>query len=47
MLTDIDNNIESIGIEPLEVLGFSTEQELEDALIPLMEEIKPEGIIAA
>ena len=37
----------SIGTEPLEILGFKTEKELEEALIPLMQEIEYEGLIAA
>ncbi len=31
--------IDSLGNEPLEVLGFETEEELENALLGLMEEI--------
>lgn len=39
----------SIGKESLEVLGFQNERELEEALIPLMQEqeIKRENLIAA
>ena len=37
----------SVGTEPLEVLGFKNERELEQALIPLMQEIEQEGLIAA
>ena len=28
----------SLGLEPLDVLGFSSEEELIDALLPLMDE---------
>ncbi len=35
----------SLGLEPLEALGFSTEDELLDALVPLMEEINIEHIL--
>ncbi len=31
--------IESLGTEPIEVFGFSSEAELEQALMPLMQEI--------
>ena len=37
----------SIGKEPLEVLGFKNERELDQALIPLMQEIEEEDLIAA
>ena len=41
--------IDSIGAEPLEVLGFKNQRELEEALIPLMQkkEIDPGDIMAA
>ena len=47
MIKEIETNIESIGVEPLEVLGFNTEEELEAALMPLMQEIVGIETIAA
>ena len=41
------SEIFSIGNEPLEVLGFQNERDLEDALIPLMQEIDKEELIAS
>ncbi len=38
-----ENTIESLGSEPLEIFGFSTEEELDLALLPLMKEISEEG----
>ena len=46
MFKEIDDT-NSLGIEPLEVLGYSTEEELLEALVPLMEEIKTNEIIMA
>ena len=37
----------SMGTEPLEILGFKDERELEAALIPLMQEVKENDLIAA
>ena len=37
----------SIGTEPIEVLGFKNESELEEALIPLMQDIEPDNLLAA
>ena len=37
----------SMGTEPIEVLGFKSESELEEALIPLMQEIEPDHLLAA
>ena len=42
MLGKIQTNIHSLGLEPLECLGFNTEQELEEALKALMAERKEE-----
>ena len=39
--------LDSIGTESLEVLGYKNERELEEALIPLMQEIEREDLIAA
>ena len=39
--------VSSLGTEPLDVLGFKNETELEEALIPLMEEIDQEDLMAA
>ena len=37
----------SIGTEPIELLGFKNESELEEALIPLMQDIQPDDLLAA
>ena len=37
----------SLGIEPLDVLGFQTEDELLDALLPLMQEIDINDVAVA
>ncbi len=37
----------SMGTEPIEVLGFKNKSELEEALIPLMQEIEPDDLLAA
>ena len=37
----------SMGKEPIEVLGFKNESELEEALIPLMQDIEPDNLLAA
>ncbi len=37
----------SIGTEPIEILGFTNESELEEALIPLMQVIEPDDSLAA
>ena len=37
----------SMGTEPMEVLGFKNKGELEEALIPLMQEIEPDDLLAA
>ena len=37
MVLTLEFEIESLGIEPKEVLGFETEEDLEQALIPLMQ----------
>ncbi len=43
MITSSDNFDESLGKEPIELFGFSSEEELNHVLLPLMEEI-PEKI---
>ena len=47
-MTQQIQDLYSLGIEPLDVLGFQTEEELLDALIPLMQEldilIEPDAI---
>ncbi len=40
-------DVHSLGIESLETLGFHTEEELLDALVPLMEEIDLENVLVA
>ncbi len=47
MLQAIETEIHSLGLEPLEVLGFQTEKELEAALVPLMQEKEIEKLIAS
>ncbi len=37
----------SMGTEPIEVLGFKNENELEEALIPLMKEIESDDLLVA
>ncbi len=39
----IETEVYSIGTEPLEVLGFQSEKDLEEALFHLMQEAKQEG----
>ncbi len=46
-MSDHIQDMYSMGIEPLDVLGFKTEEELLDALLPLMEEIDMEEILVA
>ena len=38
MANSIESIVISLGNEPAEVLGFKTEEQIEEALIPLMEE---------
>ena len=40
MIREFQTSIHSLGLEPLECLGFNTEQELEEALKELMAERK-------
>ena len=37
----------SMGTETIEVLGFKNECDLEEALIPLMQDIEPDDVLAA
>ena len=39
MTIPVESMVISLGNEPAEVLGFKTEEQIETALIPLMEEI--------
>ena len=39
MITSTETFVESLGTEPIEIFGFSSEEELESALYPLMQEI--------
>ena len=45
MITEIKPGRNSLGLESLEVLGFNTQEELEAALKPLMEEVQQENYI--
>ena len=47
MITQIKTELICLGDEPAEVLGFQTEEELEAALSPLMEDITVKETIAA
>ncbi len=39
MITSSDSFIESLGNEPYEIFGFSSDEELEFAILPLMREV--------
>ena len=39
MTNPVESMVISLGNEPAEVLGFKTEEQIETALIPLMEEV--------
>ena len=39
MTNSVESIVISLGNEPAEVLGFKTEEQIETALIPLMEEV--------
>jgi len=47
MITQINSEIISLGNEPSEVLGFKNEEELEAALLPLLEDVISNANIAA
>ena len=47
MLKELQTKANSVGLESNETLGFSTAEELEEALIPLMAEIIEENSISA
>ena len=38
MISTQESFIESLGKEPIEIFGFANEEELDNALIPLMQE---------
>ena len=42
MTISAESSIESLGLEPFERFGFSTEEELTIALFPLMQETQEE-----
>ena len=46
-MTEQIQDLCSLGIEPLDVLGFSTEEDLLDALLPLMQEIEIQDVLVA
>ena len=46
-MSDQIDDLYSLGIEPLDVLGFKTEEDLLDALTPLMNEIEIDDILVA
>ena len=39
MTNPVESMVISLGNEPAEVLGFKTEEQIENALIPLMAEV--------
>jgi hypothetical protein len=39
MTNQVESIVISLGDEPAEVLGFKTEEQIETALVPLMEEV--------
>ena len=43
MISPLAPFIESLGNEPIEIFGFSSEEELENALLPLMKDISEES----
>ena len=45
MLKELQTKSNSVGLESKEALGFSTSEELEEALIPLMAEVIEENSI--
>ncbi len=46
-MDDVKQDLCSLGLEPLDVLGFSSEEELLDALVPLMDEIEIDHVLIA
>ncbi len=46
MISLTDTFVESVGTEPKELFGFSTEEELEIALMPLIREFSEEELRA-
>ena len=47
MTNSVESTFISLGKETAEILGFKTEEQIEIALIPLMEDIIPEEMIAS
>ena len=39
MINSVESIVISLGDEPLELLGFKTEEQIEEALIPLMADV--------
>ena len=46
-MTEQIQDLCSLGIEPSDVLGFHTEEDLLDALLPLMQEIDIQDVLVA
>ena len=42
-----ESEICSLGVEPMELLGFESEKDLEAALAPLMQEVAQEDLLPA
>ena len=46
MTNSVESIVVSLGNEPLEVLGFKTEEQIEIALIPLMADVPQDETIS-
>ena len=46
MTNQVESIVISLGNEPAEVLGFKTEEQIETALVPLMEEVLTNEVIS-
>ncbi len=44
-MQELKKDLCSLGLEPLDLLGFTSEEELLDALVPLMQEIDIENVL--
>ena len=45
MINSVESMVISLGNEPLEALGFKTEEQIEKALIPLMADVSQDETI--
>ncbi len=46
-MENLTKDLCSLGLQPLDALGFNSEEELLDALVPLMDEIEIEQVLIA